>query len=442
MTLQHMMLQDEPLDYEALVEEYNKNLFLVLRGHRSAEYLDTWVPDENPFKGVLNMIEAAELTGTAEIAIRLGASTLKTLDLPALESAAARYPAFRVAPSAATTPSSCASPISREHPSRYLKPRSHPRIKPPSRPPLQVPSTAANSSAVRTAKVFETTVDGITLTIRLHTRARSSPKPRITAPRSLATTAVLDVFCEELAGMTVQEAAEHGVVRLEYRMRANARQRPVPGIVLPRNADTMFDLPARLIRSLAAVYREKTGKAFGENNFMRRVDAAWLHLSDEEKIARAGAVLAERITSLGLLDDDVRVIAVEQQVRLTIAFRESVAVQKKPLVYPRFRTRSSRDDRTVAASFHERSQRRERVAPPVALRKEYRKHYERNDRSHRTDPRRHQDFLASRSHPRLGAWRAYRPDHDRHGADARVQFRLPLLLRDAAGKRPAGHRSR
>jgi hypothetical protein len=41
-------------------------------------------------------------------------------------------------------------------------------------------------------------------------------------------------------------------------------------------------------------------------------------------------VLAERIKGLGLLDDDVRVIVVEQQVRLTIAFRESVEVQKKP----------------------------------------------------------------------------------------------------------------
>jgi len=327
MTLQHMMLQDEPLDYEALVEEYNKNLFLVLRGHRSAEYLDTWVPDENPFKGVLNMIEAAELTGTAEIAIRLGAATLETLDLPALESAAARIGTVS---------------LERGDDAVVL------RVTDIAGTPIAVPQTAIAPSyqaAVAAAaagpkhggeliggahgEIFETAVDGITLTIRLHSGSFIAEAAHHGA-ESLATTAVLDVFCEELAGMSVQEAAEHGVVRLEYRMRANVRQRPVPGIVLPRNADTMFDLPARLIRSLAAVYREKTGKAFGENNFMRRVDAAWLHLSDEEKIARAGAVLAERITSLGLLDDDARVIAVEQHVRLTIAFRESVAVQKKP----------------------------------------------------------------------------------------------------------------
>jgi NifU-like protein involved in Fe-S cluster formation len=322
-----MMLQDEPLDYEALVEEYNKNLFLVLRGHRSAEYLDTWVPDENPFKGVLNMIEAAELTGTAEIAIRLGAATLKTLDLAALEAAAALIGTVSVERGAGEA---------------IL------RVTDISGAPIAVPHTAIAApyqAAVAAAAVdpkhgselsggahgdiFETTVDGVTLTIRLHAGSFIAEAAHHGAA-SLATTAVLDVFCEELSGLTVQEAAEHGVVRLEYRMRANARQRPVPGIVLPRNADKMFDLPARLIRSLAAVYREKTGKAFGENNFTRRVDSAWLHLSDEEKVARASAVLAERIKGLGLLDDDVRVIAVEQQVRLTIAFRESVEVQKKP----------------------------------------------------------------------------------------------------------------
>jgi hypothetical protein len=50
MTLTHRMLQAEPLDYEALVEEYNKNLYLAPRGHRSADYPDAWDPDENPLK--------------------------------------------------------------------------------------------------------------------------------------------------------------------------------------------------------------------------------------------------------------------------------------------------------------------------------------------------------------------------------------------------------
>ena len=327
MTLTHMMLQDEPLDYEALVEEYNKNLFLVLRGHRSAEYLDTWVPDEDPFKGVLNMIEAAELTGTPEIAIRLGAATLRTLDLAALEAAAARIGSvslergdgvavLRVSGIAGAPPAAPPAAIGTPYQAAVAAAAGSPKH-------------GGELSAQAHGDVFETTVDGVTLTIRLH----AGPIIAEAAHRgaeSLATTAVLDTFCAELAGLTVQEAAEHGVVRLEFRMRADARQRPVPGIVLPRNADAMFDLPARLIRSLADVYREITGRVFGENTFSRRVDAGWLRLSDEEKLAKVGAVLQAHIRPLGLLDDDARAIAIEQQVRVTIAFREGVDVAKKP----------------------------------------------------------------------------------------------------------------
>lgn len=327
MTLTHMMLQDEPLDYEALVEEYNKNLFLVLRGHRSAEYLDTWVPDENPLKGVLNMLEAAELTGTSEIAIRLGEATLRTLDLTALETAAARIGSVSVERAG-------------EHAVLRVTNIAAAPIAAP-RAAIATPYQAAIASAAVAPKhggalssdahgdVFETTVDGITLTIRVHAGTFIAEAAH-RGSESLATTAVLDTFCAELAGMTVQEAAEHGVIRLEFRMRANVRQRPVAGIVLPRNADPVFDLPGRLIRSLAAVYRERTGKSFGENNFTRRVDGGWLHLTDDDKIAKLNAVLSERILSLGLAVDDVRVIAVDQQIRVTIAFRESVAVQKKP----------------------------------------------------------------------------------------------------------------
>ena len=322
-----MMLQDEPLDYEALVAEYNKNLFLVLRGHRSAEYLDTWVPDENPLKGVLNMLEAAELSGTPEIAIRLGEATLRALDVSALETAASRIGSVSID----RTGDHAVLRVSNIVAAAQTAPR--PGIATPYQ--ASIASAAVSSkhagalSAAADDEIFETTLDGVTLTIRVNAGGFIAEAAH-RGTEALATTAVLDTFCDLLTGMTVQEAAEHGVIRLEFHMRANARQRPVAGIVLPRNADVVFDLPSRLIRALGIVYRERTGKVFGENNFTRRVDADWLRLGDEEKVAKLNALLQERIVSLGLAPDDARVIGVEQQCRVTISFRETVPVQKKP----------------------------------------------------------------------------------------------------------------
>jgi len=69
----------EVLDYERLVADFETKLVTQLRKFGTdAEYLEMWVPDENPVKSILNMVEAAEAYGQADIAVRVGAQTLPT----------------------------------------------------------------------------------------------------------------------------------------------------------------------------------------------------------------------------------------------------------------------------------------------------------------------------------------------------------------------------
>ena len=82
-------MDDDVLDYEALVEEYNASLAAVLRHHQSASALEAWVPDEDPFKSILNMVEAAEMIGRPSLRLRIGPATCAQLDLDALEAAIA-----------------------------------------------------------------------------------------------------------------------------------------------------------------------------------------------------------------------------------------------------------------------------------------------------------------------------------------------------------------
>jgi len=52
----------DTLVYEDLVEAFEHSLLHQLRGHGAAvPYLDTWVPDPDPVRSLLNMLEAAEL---------------------------------------------------------------------------------------------------------------------------------------------------------------------------------------------------------------------------------------------------------------------------------------------------------------------------------------------------------------------------------------------
>lgn len=65
------------LSYEELVRAFEEALVTKLRGHGAeADYLEMWVPDEDPVKSLLNMVEAAEAYGRDEIAVEVAAETL------------------------------------------------------------------------------------------------------------------------------------------------------------------------------------------------------------------------------------------------------------------------------------------------------------------------------------------------------------------------------
>ncbi len=65
------------LSYEDLVHAFEEALMTKLRGHAAeADYLEMWVPDEDPVKSLLNMVEAAQAYGSNEIAIQVAAKTL------------------------------------------------------------------------------------------------------------------------------------------------------------------------------------------------------------------------------------------------------------------------------------------------------------------------------------------------------------------------------
>ena len=72
------MSADKILDYDKLVEAYNTNLDVTLRGFKPAEeMLDTWVPDEDPIRSLTNLVEAAQLCSSGAVSIRVSHKTLE-----------------------------------------------------------------------------------------------------------------------------------------------------------------------------------------------------------------------------------------------------------------------------------------------------------------------------------------------------------------------------
>ena len=67
----------EILDYESLVYSYEDRLLSQLRGHGvDPEFLELWVPDEDPVSSIVNMVEAAQASGENELFVRIRHSSL------------------------------------------------------------------------------------------------------------------------------------------------------------------------------------------------------------------------------------------------------------------------------------------------------------------------------------------------------------------------------
>lgn len=72
-------MSDTVIDYEKLVADYENSLLNTLRGHLPSEtYLETWVPDADPVRGILNLVEAAQAAGMDSVAVRVQTATLTT----------------------------------------------------------------------------------------------------------------------------------------------------------------------------------------------------------------------------------------------------------------------------------------------------------------------------------------------------------------------------
>lgn len=82
--------------YESLMADFNSKLVTHLRGHSADnEYLETWVPDEDPVASVLNMVESALSAGLDEMQIRFAATTMNAAQRANLLAAVAKIATAR-----------------------------------------------------------------------------------------------------------------------------------------------------------------------------------------------------------------------------------------------------------------------------------------------------------------------------------------------------------
>lgn len=79
------------LDYDRLVADFEARLVTQLRGHSAdADYLESWVPDEDLVKSLLNMVEAASDYGRNELSVWVSSHRCQRRQIDAFREALGR----------------------------------------------------------------------------------------------------------------------------------------------------------------------------------------------------------------------------------------------------------------------------------------------------------------------------------------------------------------
>lgn len=313
------------LNLDELVRDYLENLQVNLRGFKAAEsfnFLEAWVPHDDPTENVIELIELAKSAGLVHLTVIVSASTLARLDISHLveivgavqrrETAGgaelkmdlvlvgartARRIVAHAAPAATDSTAAVAPavPASSEV-AATADARTRGAIHPCYRAALDAvlaevrhdihPEPSAGQIAVAANE------GPCELTAVIDSKSTLVHQAGFRCPADPVARGLLESLCRAMEGRPIQECADHATIAVEYTLRDKTAAGPVVGIVTPENADPAFQLPQTLVRRLLAEFRSISGYADTTNFFDRPARPAWVRLSEQERLGQIAAAFS------------------------------------------------------------------------------------------------------------------------------------------------------
>ena len=351
------MVERVRIDYEALATAYAQSLITVLRNFQSSghRFLETWVPEADALRSILGILEAARDNALPQISIHLGAATLNCVDLAELGRHAEQFGRITLEADGDGVALDVSFPgIAADRTVGHEVAG----VLPPTEPVLQSrtsavaavssprsPHTAASrceetnpiyAAGLRRAAEshahegslaltgllvsVQASHAGITLSALVDPSCHFIRQSAYSGILSANAHGLFETLCQLMENRPIIECRDHAILFLEYELRDHAMPRPVPGIVMPENADPMFALPATLVRALFADYRRGTGFNESSNCYDPPVSGRWEALSPKERIELLQEAVDRHPVGRG-----VTILRMESPKRVVIGFEQEAS---------------------------------------------------------------------------------------------------------------------
>lgn len=293
------------IDYTNLVKDYYENLNSNLRHFKGGpDFLETWAHDEDHTRSIQEILHLAVDHGVNELSLQLGSDVMTKINCQKLETHFQDPWVIQFQNDILLFGKKKKSISSAEE---VLIPVPYRRALVQRASGLQF----LNKWNYSGSRVISAGSPG-SLTLGLDS------KDNILAAKHSGFTGtsavVMDAFCEVIIGLPLQEAADHGVLRLEQSLREGA----IPyskGLVLPEKQLPFFKNALDLIRELYA----ESGAEPKRNTYRDPVAADWLKLEPSEQLQKGRDYLKHAIESSGL-QPEVDLVEIRNSTRFVLSY--------------------------------------------------------------------------------------------------------------------------
>lgn len=310
------------LNYEEMVDAYWDSLNTVLRGFNAqGEFLDLWVPDEDGVSSILNLVEAVQEGGQDGLELSVNQETLAQMDLARLEEELVGLGQVEI------QKNEQGALIQVEG---LTEGAAFHNLHPVYVSALRQAAKEEGWQGAVDSPDAQAQAEGLSLSVKIEpdqhlliTQARWSGEA---GPLERG---LLNATCHILEGITLTEASDHGILRLEDALRDEKLHRPTGGIVIPEKVEPAFGLPLELMRGLLADYRRKDPEAGKVNFFVPAFSERWTGLSEAERIAEVARATEGFLREMDLGPETLKIERIDGQGRVTVAVQEDLDVHFK-----------------------------------------------------------------------------------------------------------------
>tara|TARA_Y100001954_G_C15733625_1_gene564582 strand:- start:41 stop:1141 length:1101 start_codon:yes stop_codon:yes gene_type:complete len=280
----------EIIEYDNLVKDYNESINNILRGFKPKfDFLEMWVPDSDHSKSILNLFDAGLMAGEDKISLLINSKSLEKIDYQMIKEEVQKMGTLNIrahkkgelfeisyGENEYQSENRQKSKVSLEGYSAIYKEKLISLIK---EPQYEGSVQEVNDGGI----LVRSNHEGMSLF------AEVDPEKAIIRNISFAGVTndvyrgLLEGLCQIIDRLPIQEASEHGVIKLEYMIRDQKMEKPVPGLITPFNMPEEFQVVNKLLKSLFQTFCDKTKYQRKNNYYDSKINNDWKIKNDEER---------------------------------------------------------------------------------------------------------------------------------------------------------------